>query len=87
MTKRTLQYHIIERIFNNDEKKMEEFYEDYKNVRLQTRNYIVTKQDLALAHDWKKGMTTRELSQKYKMTQSRVDSRIKAVARDFLRKS
>lgn len=32
-------------------------------------------------------MTIRELSQKYKMTQSRVDSRIKAVARDFLRKS
>lgn len=87
MTKQTLQYNIILRMFNNDEKKMDEFYEDYKNARLHTRNSIITKQDIALAHDWKKDMTTRELSQKYKLTQSKVDSRIKAVARDFLRKS
>lgn len=38
-------------MFNNDEKRMEEFYEDYKNARFQSRVYTITKQDLAITQD------------------------------------
>ena len=76
---------IIKRMM--DEKQFEEFSEDYNNHRFHQRESVITELDQKLALDWKKGMLTRELSQKYKMTQSKVDSRIRVVARNFYRNS
>lgn len=83
----TYQGVIILRMFENNKKKLEEFHEDYCNHRLIGRDRRITEHDRKIVADWKNGMTTRELSQKYKMTQSKIDSRISAVARYDLRNS
>lgn len=80
-------YHgsIILRMLGDDMAKLEEFNDDYRNNYLRGRSYSITKQDLNLAYDWKKGMMSHELAKKYKMTQAKVDSRIRVVARQQLR--
>lgn len=80
--KATFQGDVIRRILA--EKDFEQFVEDYNNARYTSHSVAITAQDYAIVKDWKAGMITRELSQKYKMKQSHIDSRIRAVAKKQL---
>lgn len=79
------QQEVLFRMFNQDEDKMQEFHEEYLQFRQRGYTARINEKDRKIANDWRSGMTTRELSQKYKMKQSLVDSRIKAVAKHYLR--
>jgi Mor family transcriptional regulator len=74
---------IILRMFEGDEKRMAEFHEDYSNACLYAHaNVVPSKQDYAIAADYsEKRMLVRELTQKYKMTHSKVMSAVNRVAR------
>jgi Mor family transcriptional regulator len=80
----TLQTSIILRVFNNDEKKLREFYEEYLDHYLYPRVATIDQKDLAITRNWKSGFTNAELSKKYKMSHSRIESRLRAVARNLL---
>lgn len=73
---------IILRMFNNDEKKMKEFHEDYKeHCHYFTPRRMPEKVDFKIAEDYQKGLMQSELAKKYKMTHSKIDTRINRVAR------
>lgn len=75
---------IVRRFLNG--KALEEFEEQYEQAKLINAKNEVTKQDLKIADDWLNMMTIRELSQKYKMTQSKIQTIINRVARYNLKK-
>lgn len=77
----TLQTAIVFRMLGEDVEKMKEFYEDYRSHYRHKTSWVIEPIDYKIVADWKKGMTGRELSQKYKMTQSRIDSRIRTVGK------
>lgn len=79
------QGYIIERFLKG--KELAEFNEMYEESKLQHRITKITDKDMKIVADWKEGMTGRELSQKYKMSQSKIDSRIRAIAKLQLKNS
>jgi len=81
--KKTYQGVVIARFLQG--KELKDFNQMYEDAKLQSQITRITDKDLKIVEDWKKGMTVRELSQKYKMTQSKIDSRIRAVAKMKLR--
>lgn len=77
----TFQAGIIFRMLGEDEKKMQEFYEEYRQNYRHKTSWVIEPVDYKIVADWKKGMLGRELARKYKMTQSRIDSRIRTVGK------
>lgn len=78
------QQSIVFRMLDSDEKKMQEFHEDYCNNRNHTygqRDIVPSKKDYEIAKMWQSGKPTREISQKFGMTQSKISSAINRVAR------
>lgn len=70
---------IVERFMKG--KELEAFNELYEEAKMNRGRKLITKLDLKIAADWKNGMTGRELSQKYKLSQTRIESRVRAVAK------
>lgn len=75
------QTRILERIPELDIKSLYEQYREAYKRQGRHQNYKPSKTDLNIAHDFKNGMLYRELSQKYKMSHSKIATAIDRVAR------
>lgn len=71
-------------MLGESEKAMQEFHENYcasRNIRYGGRIVVPKKQDYKIVEMWKQKKTIREISQKFGMSQSQVDSAINRVSR------
>lgn len=73
---------VIARMFGNDDKRVAEFHEDYKNACLHRPQLNVTDKDRSLAIEFKRGALMSELMRKHKMSYGQVSAAINRAARE-----
>lgn len=71
---------IILRMFDGDEKKMQEFHEQYTQHSGRPGR-TPTDFEIKIANDFKKGITSTKIIRDYKITQSKLNTIIKRVYR------